>query len=60
MEHFITLCRASAAAAEDPEYASELVEMADAITLGIQARVAPAFLRYHQGQLVIRLRSSDC
>jgi hypothetical protein len=41
MEHFITLCRESAAAADDPEHATELIAMANAIALGMQARAVP-------------------
>jgi hypothetical protein len=41
MEHLITLCRESAAAADDPEHATELIAMANAIALGMQARAVP-------------------
>jgi hypothetical protein len=41
MEHFVTLCRESAAAADDPEHATELIAMANAIALGMQARAVP-------------------
>ncbi len=42
MEHFVALCRASAAVAADREYATELTNMADDIAIGIQSRVVPA------------------
>jgi hypothetical protein len=45
MERFITLCREFAAAAtDDPELATELIAMANAIALGMQARAVPPII----------------
>jgi hypothetical protein len=49
MERFITLCRESAAAADDPEHATELLNMANAIARGIRSRAVPPIKPRHRG-----------